>query len=98
MDVFIVNNTGKIFFVRLLARPSEKRGVLHEMVFEIHSQMPKKTKETVGIQAVMNGQIKKSSIQNPKSKVVLSDQADSKLDFTKEKNEKDIVIKIKTTN
>lgn len=98
MDVIIVNNTGKMFFVRLLAKPSDQSGVLYDMVFELHSKMPKKTKETLVIQAVMNGNAKKSAITNPKNKIKLSNQLDGKVNLTKGKNGKDIVFIIKSTN
>lgn len=98
MEVFIKNNTGKKIFLRLLLKPSAEPGILHEIIFELHSTKPMKTKETVAIRTIMNGSTERSTVQETKNLARLSNQMDWKIDYTEVKGEKSILYKITSRN
>lgn len=67
MNVYIKNQVGKTIFVRIVSQPSRLPGMIYDINLEVYSKMPKKTKDTVVILAILNGHSDSFIMQKVKS-------------------------------
>ncbi len=98
MNVYLLNQTGKTIFVRILAKPSEKPGIVNEMVFELHAKKPLKIKEVIAIWRIAHGNSDWLPINRKDVCVSLVNKLGWKINEEKSANDKDMVFKLKPLN
>ncbi len=98
MNVYILNQVGKIIYVRIRALPSERPGIVNEMVFELHAKKPSKTKETIVVWRIAHGDSDWLQISQKNVCVRIANKLGWVIDAEELTSDKGVIFKLKPLN
>ena len=98
MNVYVFNKTGKTVYVRIVAKPSEMPGILHEMVFELYAKIPQKTKDTIAIWRIAHGDSDWTTIEAKNTNWKLENKLGWKIEGNEAFSNKNVVFTLKPLN
>ena len=98
MNLYVLNKTGKKIFVRVIGKPSSAPGALYDVTLELHSKIPRKTKETIKIMQIDNEDSDWMDERNPNEPVQLANHLGWDIDYNEYKVGGDFAVELVARN